>query len=223
VSDSLSDRLSEAVRTVLTAPPSPCDEADFQDRLAAALGTRDIELRMVFDPPAFAPRPPGADAVAACAAKGRSLDNTGRDPCSGSLRKLDALWHVEGQHVPVELKLVNVRKSDVYSYDVLNDIHRLERLRSAGGLEDLADVRFVVFASREPAYWTDAPPEPEPFRLFDGRATPARHWVQYNQKSPVTLWHKYPPFHLANPYVFKWRDAGWFGRFLLVSVRRQQC
>lgn len=221
MSDALGD-LAAAVRTVLTAPPRPTDEADLQRRLVAALGTCDVELPMVFDPPAVPPCQPPPSAVAECAAKGKLLDPAGKDPCSGSGRSLDVLWHVDGNHVPVELKLVTARKSDVYGYQFLKDLHRLERLRAAAGRENLTETRFAIFATSEAVYWTDGPPEPVPFRLFDGRATPARFWVQYDQPSARTRWLDYPPFHLANAYRFEWRDAGPFGRFLLVPVMRQQ-
>jgi hypothetical protein len=218
----LRDRLEPAVRGVLATGPRLVDEADFQGRLVRSLGTCDTELQMTFDVPAHAPRRPPTGAIVECASKGKQLDPDGKDACSGSRRKLDILWHVGGQHVPIELKLVTKRKSDVYGYEFLKDMHRLERLRSVAGQAELTEARFAVFATCESLYWKNAPPEPEPFRLFDGRAIPARHWVQYNQYSARTLWFDYPPFYLANPYRFDWLDAAPFGRFLLVSVRRQQ-
>jgi hypothetical protein len=222
MSSDLQDRLAVAVRAVLTAPPSLTDEADLQRRLVTALGTCDVELPIVFDRPAVPARCPPPSAVAECAAKGKTLDPDGKDPCSGTGRSLDVLWHVDGMHVPIELKLVTERKSDVYGYQFLKDLHRLERLRAAAGYEDLTETRFAIFATSEVLYWTNGPPEPVPFRLFHGRTTPARFWVQYDQPSARTRWFDYPPFHLASEYRFEWLDAGPFGRFLLVPVSRQQ-
>lgn len=222
MTEALRDQLAAAVRAVLTAPPRLVDEGELQRRLVAALGTCDIELRMQFDDAVFKGLPPPPKAIAECAAKGKPIDPDGKDACSGHLRKLDILWHVDDLHVPVELKIVTARKSDVYGYQFLKDLHRLERLRTAAGRDDLTETRFAIFATSEALYWKDAPPEPVPFRLFDGRTLPTRYWVQYDQPSARTRWLDYPPFHLANSYRFDWHDAGQFGRFLLVPVRQQQ-
>ena len=124
--------------------------------------------------------------------------------------------------MPIELKLATAPKSDVYGYPFLKDLHRLERLRALAGHGDLSETRFAIFATSEALYWTYGPPQPVAFRLFDGRSTPAGFWVQYDQPSARTRWFDYPPFHLANAYRFEWREAGTFGRFLMVAVRRQQ-
>lgn len=216
------DRLSKALGVALNQPPSITDEADFQRRLVDILGKCDVEVPMSFDAPANPALKPTSKAIAECAAKGRRLDPEGVDPCSGKHRSLDVLWHVDDLHVPVELKLVTSRKSDVYGYQFLKDLHRLERLSTAGGIANLAETRFAVFATSIPAYWTDGPPEPVVFRLFDSRCTPKGMWIQYDQPSERTRWLDYPPFHLANSYEFRWRNVEPFGRVLIVPVDRQR-
>lgn len=126
---------------------------------------------MAFAAPAIPTRKPPFSAIEECARKGRKLPAGGRDPCGGARRKLDLLWCADGAQVPIEIKLVVKRKADVHGYYFLRDIHRLERLCAVVEEQPPSDARFAVFAACEPLLWTDGPPEPVPFRLFEGRTT----------------------------------------------------
>jgi len=103
----------------------------------------------------------------------------------------------------------------------LKDLHRLERMVAAGACTTLGEKRFAIFVTTQAVYWKGERPEPEPFWLTDGRQIRPGYWVQYDQKSPDTLWYRYPPFHLANQYQFTWHDLGRSGRYLLIEVERQ--
>ena len=197
-------------------------EDAFQAALAAVLGSCERELRCAFSPPSRAAVRPPQSAIDILAAKKTplKLPVEGRDPCA-ALAKLDILWHSMVGPVPIELKYCANWKADTNGYQFLKDLHRLERMKSAGQYGSLSDVRYAVFATCEAAYWRGERPEPKPFWLAEGRCLEAGYWVQYDQKSPDTLWYSYPPFFLANTYTFSWRDLpdGW--KYLLVRVAPQ--
>jgi hypothetical protein len=134
---------------------------------------------------------------------------------------LDLLWRDQGERVPVELKYVSVRKSDIWGYQFLKDLHRLERLTAVDGDPRVATQRFAVFVTREPVYWRGGRPEPAPFSLQDGGERRPKAWVQYDQQSPNTLWYSYPPFYLANGYRWEWHDLTGGYRALVVEVAPQ--
>jgi hypothetical protein len=214
--------LQQAIDRILAGGATFLDEAAFQAALAAALGSMERELRATFAAPMHPARKPPAAAIAAlgCGSPPKVLAPEGKDPCARAA-KLDLLWRRGTEAIPIELKYVTARKSDVYGYAFLKDLHRLERITGAGACASLAALRFCVFVTTEPVYWIGRRPEPAPFWLTEGRRIAARHWVQYDQQSPDTLWYSYPPFHLANSYEFRWRDHGRAGRSLLVPVRAQ--
>jgi hypothetical protein len=149
------------------------------------------------------------------------LHPDGRDPCSDAA-KLDILWSSPAGPVPIELKYVAARKSDVYGYAFLKDLHRLERITEAGRHSPVSERRFAIFATTESVYWRGGRPEPEPFWLTDGSKRKRREWIQYDQPAAHTRWYGYPPFYLANEYEFAWRDIGRSGRYLLVEVSQQR-
>jgi hypothetical protein len=213
-------------RTFATAVPEY--EEDFQLALARELGECQRELLMTFSPPRHVAQRPPPLAISYCASRGKTLSFEGRDPCSGSRRKLDILWLRQGRRVALELKFVRQWKSDVYGYEVLRDLHRLERLVSArcGNVVHHLGAeteRFAVFATRVGDYFEEGPSkEPAPFRIHHGRNTKAAYWVQYDQPSHRTRWYDYPPFFLANAYSFTWTtlaNAEW--RLLIVHVPSQ--
>lgn len=216
------DDLQQAIDRTLAGGVTYPEEDAFQAALAAQLGGVEREVRAVFAAPLHPPRMPPQTAIAAlaCDSPPKILPPEGKDPCARAA-KLDLLWRRGDDAIPIELKYVTVRKSDVYGYAFLKDLHRLERITGAGACASVAAERYCVFVTTEPVYWTGGRPEPAPFWLTDGRRTPTRHWVQYDQQSPNTLWYSYPPFHLANAYEFRWRDHGRAGRSLVVAVRAQ--
>jgi len=215
--------LHGVVRDVFTRTTAFDDEDQFQGAFAAQLGDAERELRATFAPPLHPPRRPPQAAIDELARRKPPirLDPEGRDPCAKAAR-LDVLWRSPVGLVPIELKYVKARASDVYGYQVLKDLHRLERMIGAGGHERLSDCRFAIFATTEPVYWKGGRPEPEPFWLTDGSRRPSRAWIQYDQPSAHTLWYGYPPFYLANSYEFIWQDLGRSGRYLLIEVARQR-
>jgi hypothetical protein len=221
MNDVLSD-LQRALASVLAGGARFPDEDRFQAALAEALGPVERELAASFEAPLLPPKQPPRAAIEALARAQppKILPPEGKDPCARGA-KLDLLWQRSGEAIPLELKYVTERKSDVYGYAVLKDIHRLERMRAAGSHPRLSAQRFCVFVTTEPVYWTGGRPEPAPFWLQEGRRIGPSYWVQYDQPSPNTLWYSYPPFFLANAYEFRWQDHGRAGRSLVVAVRPQ--
>jgi hypothetical protein len=216
------DSLQSALHAILADGATFSGEHAFQTSLAQALGTVERELRASFDAPLHTPRQPPRSAIEALAREtpAKELPPEGKDPCARGA-KLDLLWLCGADAIPIELKYVTARKSDIYGYAFLKDLHRLERMTGAGRHSQLASQRFAVFVTNEPVYWRGGRPEPEPFWLTDGRRIGPKHWVQYDQQSPNTLWYSYPPFYLANRYEFRWQDFGRSGRCLLVEVLPQ--
>ncbi len=214
--------LHATLRTVFEASASYRSEDEFQAVFATAVGCSERELRASFAPPSIpAQRPPQAaieDLVSR--KKPIRIPPEGRDPCARAA-KLDVLWQSELGAVPIELKYRTHWNADTYGYMFLKDLHRLERMTAAGTHTTLADHRFAIFVTTEAVYWKGERPEPEPFWLTEGRRLAPRYWVQYDQKSPDTLWYRYPPFYLANDYEFRWHDLGRAGRYLLIDVRPQ--
>ncbi|MBM3974073.1 MAG: hypothetical protein FJ301_08240 [Planctomycetes bacterium] len=217
----LSD-LQRALASVLAGGARFPDEDRFQAALAEALGSVERELAASFDAPRLPPKRPPSSAIEALARAQppKALPPEGKDPCARGA-KLDLLWRRGDEAIPLELKYVTERKSDVYGYAVLKDMHRLERMRAAGSHPRLSAQRFCVFVTTEPVYWTGGRPEPAPFWLQEGRRIGPAYWVQYDQPSPNTLWYSYPPFFLANAYEFRWLDHGRAGRSLVVAVPPQ--
>ena len=198
------------------------DESAFQASLASVLGSCERELRASFAPPALPPRRPPQSAIDELAARksARRLPQDGVDPCAARA-KLDILWQSPSGYLPIELKYCAERKADTNGYQFLKDLHRLERMVAAGAHSKLTERRFAAFATKEAVYWRGGRPEPEPFWLTHGRRISRGYWVQYDQKSPDTLWLSYPPFFLANAYEFDWQNlhAGW--KCLLIEVTSQ--
>lgn len=221
--DDIQSRLRGVVRDAFAANSTFEDEDQFQAAFVALLGDAERELRAAFAPPLHPPKRPPQTAIDELARRTPPirLDPEGRDPCAKAAR-LDVLWRSPVGLVPIELKYVKVRSSDVYGYQVLKDLHRLERMIAAGNHQQLSDRRFAIFATTEPVYWKGGRPEPEPFWLTDGSRRSSRSWVQYDQNSAHTLWYGYPPFYLANSYQFDWQDLGRAGRYLLVEVAPQR-
>lgn len=214
--------LMQALQSIFAGGKRFADEDQFQAALAKQLGSVERELRANFAAPRHPAKRPPLSAIAALKEKSpeKVLPPEGKDPCARAA-KLDLLWHRGGEAVPLELKYVTERKSDVYGYQFLKDLHRLERMTAAGRHTRLASQRFSVFVTTEEVYWIGKRPEPKPFWLTDGSRIGPKHWVQYDQPSPDTLWYSYPPFHLANAYEFRWEDLGRAGRCLLVEVAPQ--
>lgn len=96
--------IASAVEAVCNSKATYADESLFQVALAEHLGNCKRELMMEFAPPRLLPRKPPTSAMAECAAKGKTLSPEGKDPCSGSRRKLDILWHSSHGAIPIELK-----------------------------------------------------------------------------------------------------------------------
>jgi hypothetical protein len=181
-------RLHQVVRGVFAGTGTFEDEDQFQAAFVATLGDSERELRATFEPPLYPPRKPPQTAIEELARRSPpvKLDPAGRDPCAKAAR-LDVLWHSPLGLVPIELKYVKVRSSDVYGYQFLKDLHRLERMVAAGSHQELSARRYAIFATTEPVYWKGGRPEPEPFWLTDGSRRPAQAWVQYDQPSAHTL------------------------------------
>lgn len=214
--------LRDAIRRTSLHEDVLRSEDRFQELLAEQLVTCARECRMTFDPPAIPARSPSEDDLAELTKRGIALPTDGKDPCGGRARRLDLLWEVGGAQVPIELKATAERKADVYGYYFLKDLHRLERLRRIEGCDSVSPIRFAVFLTSVSDYWGRKTLEPEPFRLTHGRTIPPGYWVQYNQPSPVTRWHGYPPFHLSDEYTFEWTDLGRGVRYLLTRVRQHR-
>jgi hypothetical protein len=197
-------------------------ENDLQVALVESLGDSERELVAAFDPPKHLPRRPPPSAIEDLSRRSpsRRVPQEGRDPCARAAR-VDILWNTPVGKVPIELKFCARRKADVYGYQFLKDLHRLERLIAAGGYSSISADRFAVFVTREPVYWEGRRPEPEPFWLTHGRRIGPRYWVQYDQQSADTLWYSYPPFYIAGAYQFGWLDLAPEWRYLLVRVRHQ--
>lgn len=215
----MSQRLHEVVRAVFAETTTYPNEEAFQNAFAAALGDCERELRAVFAPAAHPPRRPPQSALDELERRKTPVPPEGRDPCARAA-KLDVLW--TNGAVPIELKYRTLWNADTYGYMFLKDLHRLERMIAAGSHTKLSDKRFAIFVTTEAVYWKGERPEPEPFWLSDGRRIGPRYWVQYDQKSPDTLWYRYPPFFLSNSYEFTWHDLGRAGRYLLLEVAPQR-
>jgi hypothetical protein len=198
-------------------------EDDFQRLLASQLVPSERELRATFADAAIAPRRPPASAIEDLTRRKlpRVVPPEGVDPCAARA-KLDILWHSPTGAVPIELKFCAKWKADTNGYAFLKDIHRLERMIGAGSHVELADYRYAAFVTNESVYWRGERPEPKPFWLRDGSEFAPGRWVQYDQKSPDTLWYSYPPFYLANPYRRQWRELTPTWKCLLVEVRLQE-
>lgn len=212
-------RLHDVVKKLFATRSDFAGEDAFQRAFAVELGSSERELRAEFEVALFPPRRPPQSAIDDLASRKKPvrIPSEGRDPCARAA-KLDILWHTTSGAVPIELKYRPHWNADTYGYMFLKDLHRLERIHTAGG-KSVSEVRFALFVTTSPHYWSEAGSrEPKPFRIHDGHATPACYWAQYDQNSPDTLWYRYPPFHLANPYRFRWTDLGRAGRYLLVPV-----
>jgi len=214
------DLIMAAVRAAFSQLGEDADEAAFQKAVAKELGSAERELRLTFAPAAVPLRRPPPEAIAMLADEGKQLAPEGKDPCSRAA-KLDVLWDHEGLHIPIELKFRLHRNSDTYGYMFLKDLHRLERVVKAGQHELLSETRYSIFVTRESVYWEGRRPEPQPFWLRDGSSTEKGQWFQYDQTSADTLWWRYPPFHLANTYTFRWQDLGRGAKVLLLRVHPQ--
>ena len=198
------------------------EERAFQVAFAERLGNCHCELKMHLAAPSLKPRRPSAQDMDECLRKGKRLSADGRDPCEGSRRKLDVLWHSNQGHIPIELKFRMKWNVDTYGYEFLKDLHRLERLIGVDGPWRPAMQRFAIFVTNVADYWgSDRTREPEPFRLCDGTSRPSGYWVQYTQPSAATRWFDYPPFYLANAYSFHWQDVGRQFKSLIVPVAPQ--
>jgi len=207
--------IREAVEAVCADPDNYVSENRFQEALAAHLSNASRELLMTFDPPPIAPQLPSAEDIAELAEQGYVLPSTGKDPCDGRSRKLDILWN----NIPIELKSVVKVKADLNGYYFLKDIHRLERVSGVASGTVLSDTRFAVFVSADAQLWQHeylkAP------NIHQGQIIEPGHWVQYEQKSPVTRWHGYPPFYLAGRYELSWSPLSNGAKYLLVKVQKQ--
>jgi hypothetical protein len=106
------------------------------------------------------------------------------------------------------------KRVDTYGYEVLKDVHRLERLSSvssAAGKVVPTD-RFVLFVSNDPYEYEAKIPHAD-LKLAEGRGLEPGHLAQFNQSrpngrptSPNTLWRDYPPFRLSGRYRLTWID-----------------
>ena len=188
-------------------------EAILQEALAAKMPGSLRELTATFSDPPIAPKTPSSDEVRVCVDKGRQITEKGKDPCDGRQRRVDILW--EG--VPIELKSVTTLKSDVYGYQFLKDIHRMERLASVEGVDKISDYRLCIFVASDPAIWKRIAGYKAP-QVYDGMIIEPGYWVQYQQKSPVTRWYDYPPFYIAGNYKIEWEPLPLGARYLLVEV-----
>lgn len=217
------DRLHEVVREAFASFTEFDDEDHSQTAFVAKLGDSERELRATFAPPRHPQRRPPQSAIDELARREPPvrIGLEGRDPCAKAAR-MDVLWHAPFGLVPIELKYVKARSSDVYGYQFLKDLHRLERMVAAGRHQKLSDRRFAIFATNEPVYWKGGRPEPEPFWRTDGSRRSERTWIQYDQSSAHTLWYGYPPFYLANSYEFAWHDLDHACRYLLIEVTQQR-
>lgn len=217
----LTQSLLTHIRSACAAGPFS-DESEFHLALAAQLGECSIKVQASFAAPAIASRRPSQADIDECNRKGRVLPPEGKDPCEGRRRAIDVLWHGPDSPVAIELKFRADWRSDVYGYEFLKDLHRLERLRHVLVRSQIVEPdveRYAIFLTTVGDYWAaGASREPKTFRISDGRSIPAGYWVQYEQPSAATRWHDYIPFHLANPYTFVWHDLGRCGRVLIVPV-----
>ncbi len=199
------------------------DKIDLQSALVEALGRDSCEREL---PATFAqaklqpPAPPASFGLA-------------KDVCSkgGRHRRLDILWRNGDQTVAVEVKLRRITNwhgtfedgetlyprdpVDAYGYEVLKDIHRLERLTSvtsaAGEITPTA--RFVLYLTNDP-YEYEARVNHINYKLTEGRELESGHLAQFNltksngePTSRNTLWRDYPPFKLAGDYSLKWTNV----------------
>ena len=206
--------IRKAIETVCTDPENYDSEDRFQAVLSAELGDAPRELMVTFDAPPIEPKTPSADDIRHCTERGLKLSPFGKDPCDGRMRRLDILWN----DIPIELKSVVTVKADVNGYDFLKDIHRLERLSGVATGTVLSDTRFAVFVSADAQLWQRRLPRAP--NIYEGRSIKPGHWVQYQQKSPVTRWHGYPPFYLAGSYKLEWSALPNGAKYLLVEVRK---
>ncbi len=218
----MSDVILESIRHVTTRLGESQSESAFQASLSSVLGSCERELPVSFAPPALRRLRPPQSAIDELAERRglRPVPPDGIDPCA-KRAKLDILWHSPCGAIPIELKYCSRRKSDTYGYQFLKDLHRLERMITAGVHTTLSECRYAAFATREQVYWKGGRPEPEPFWLTHGRRVDAGYWVQYDQESTMTRWVSYPPFFLVNAYAFKWQDLQADWKCLLVEVRPQ--
>jgi len=190
-------------------------EAILQEVLAAKLPGSLRELTANFSDHPIAPMTPSPDEVRVCVEKGRQITIQGKDPCDGRQRKVDILW----EYVPIELKSVTTLKSDVYGYQFLKDIHRMERLVSLEGVDEISDYRLCIFVASDPAIWKRIEGYKAP-QVYNGMIVEPGYWVQYQQNSPVTRWYDYPPFYIAGSYRIEWEPLPLGAKYLLVEVGR---
>ncbi len=214
-SQNLRNRVVSALTEVCAISSNYSTEAIFQEALAVKLPGSFRELTAIFSDPPITPKAPGSDEVRVCVEKGRQITLKGKDPCDGRLRRVDILW--EG--VPIELKSVTTLKSDVYGYQFLKDIHRMERLVALEEVEIISENRLCIFVASDPDIWKRIEGYKAP-QVYDGMIIEPGHWVQYQQKSPVTHWYDYPPFYIAGSYTIEWISLHFGARYLLVEVSR---
>lgn len=207
------DRIVSALTEVCANANNYSTEAILQESLAAKLLDSLRELTAIFSTPPIAAKTPSPDEVKICVDKGRKITEAGKDPCDGRQRKIDILW--EG--IPIELKSVTTLKSDVYGYQFLKDIHRMERLKALEGADEISKYRLCIFVASDPAIWKKIEGYKAP-QVYDGMVAESGHWVQYQQKSPVTRWYDYPPFYLLGNYKIEWKPLPHEARYLMVEV-----
>lgn len=216
------NELLQALQSIFAGGKQFEGEKQFQAALAKELGSVERGLPATFNAPRHPAKRPPESAIKQFAEEnpGKELPPEGKDPCAKKA-KIDMVWSRGSDAIALEWKYVTKWQSDTYGYEFLKHLHRLERLAAAGDHNRLASQRFAGFVTTEEVYWIGKRPEPKPFWLTDGRRIERKYWVQYDQKSPNTLWYKYPPFYLANAYEFRWEDLGRAGRCLMVEVAPQ--
>jgi hypothetical protein len=206
-SDRQGDVILKSVRDIVQRTDQINDEAHLAQLLREELGNcHPGEVPFVHDPPTFQlpPVPPqDLEWLAQNPRKGKKLPPPeGFDPVPERPRGVDVLWLAPGGPVPIELKYAKRPDWDIYGYEVLRDIFRLERLRE---LEDgiVPVARFAVLVSTVSRWWTGRAGASEPQIVSPIKQ--AEHLVQYKQPSAWTRWGKqYAPFRLANEYEFRW-------------------
>lgn len=174
-------------------------EEDLRRLLCEQLaGSTNTEVPFFYAPPRHPWPEPPAEALAVI----ERLPRLGFDPIARQ-PKLDVLWEHEQGPVVLELKLAKNGEWDIYGYEILCDMYRLERATTVGRRVTPV-ARFAVLVSLHERWWKGRKPSAP--QIVDGTTLTPGHRVQFTQDSLKTCWgERYAPFFLANAYRLDWR------------------
>ncbi|MCK5929053.1 MAG: hypothetical protein KAG80_12735 [Nocardioides sp.] len=181
------------LRALARRRPVLHSEADFQHEYAWEARTMDPELRIRLE---THPEPGmRLDLMLSRVAEGRHT--------AVELKYLTAGW--TGSVASEHFELKNQGAQDVRAYDVVKDIHRLERL-----VERHQDwTGLLVALTNDPSYWRPAthgrPTNADAFRIYDGvTLSGSRAWGP--QTGRGTMHRREAPIDLRGSYLLDWQD-----------------